>query len=293
MFTFRSGLGHWPALCVALAMLGSSGRIGAATESKQYEVEGIVRAPLSAEGELMVEHEDVPGLMPSMTMPFKPQDRAEAAGLEPGDGVAFTLVISDAGATIARIRKIDPASVSLPTPPPQSGANGTIKRVKEGDTWPAFELVDQNGKSIAPADFAGNYTLLNFIFTRCAVPDYCPLMTRNFVEIKSALGAETGAGKVRLLSVSFDPEDTPEVLRQYAEAKGAGWTFATGEPGEIDKLTKAFAVRVEQEGGTYNHGLCTALVGPDGKILQLWRGNAWKPQEVTEAVRAALQSSNN
>jgi len=277
-----------------VSVLAGCGRADKSGAMREYEVRGIVREPLSGESEIMVEHEDVPGLMPSMTMPFKPRDRAEAVDLKAGDGVAFTLTVDDAGSSISQIRKIDPASVKLPVPlPPRGGADAPVKRIKEGDTWPVFTLVDQNENDISSADLAGNYTLVNFMFTRCAVPDYCPLMTRNFAEIESALGAETGAGKVRLLSVSFDPEDTPEVLRQYAKAKGADWTFATGDPGEIDKVTRAFAVRVEQEGGTYNHGLCTALIGPDGKILQLWRGNAWKPQEVTEAVRTALGTTQN
>lgn len=282
---------------VALLLVGAlagGGRGEEPSSERHYEVRGIIRQSLNEEGEIVVEHEDVAGLMPSMTMPFKPRDRAEAADLKPGDGVAFTLFIGDAGASIAQIRKIDPGSVILPAPAPRpAGAEAAVRRVKEGDIWPAFTLVDQNGKDLKSADLAGTYTLLDFMFTRCAVPDFCPLMTRNFSEIKSALATDAGADKLRLLSVSFDPKDTPEVLRQYAEAKGANWTFATGESGEIDKLTKAFAVRVEEESGTYNHGLCTALVGPDGKILQLWRGNAWKPQEVTEAVRAALHSTNN
>ena len=281
-------------LLLLAGVFAIDGRCEELGSERHYEVRGIVRQPLNTEGEIVVEHEDVPGLMPSMTMPFKVRDAAEAKDLKPGDGISFTLSVGGSSAFISQIRKIDPASVKLPTPaPPREGADASVRRVKEGDTWPAFTLVDQNGKDLASADLGGNYTLLNFMFTRCAVPDYCPLMMRNFAEIKSALGAEAGTDKVRLLSVSFDPQDTPEVLRQYAGAKGADWTFATGEPGEIDKLTKAFAVRLEQEGGTYNHGLCTALIGPDGRVLQLWRGNAWKPQEVTDAVRAALGGQRN
>lgn len=288
--------GAVPAMVLLLlaGVVAMDGRCEEPGSGRHYEVRGIVREPVSEEGTIMVEHEDVPGLMPSMTMPFAVRDAAEAKDLKPGDGISFTLSVGEGSAFISRIRKIDPASVKLPIPPPRrEGADAVVRRLKEGDTWPAFALVDQNGKELKSADLAGNYTLLNFIFTRCAVPDYCPLMTRNFAEIKSALGAYIDAGKVRLLSISFDPQDTPEVLRQYAKAKEADWTFATGEPSEIDKLTKAFAVRVEQEGGTYNHGLCTALVGPDGKIQQLWRGNAWKPQEVVEAVRAALHTTGN
>jgi len=272
---------------VVMVMFGFSGSSHGA--ERHYEVRGIVRAPLSEEGKIVVEHEDVQGLMPSMTMPFKPLNPADAADFKAGDGVEFTLTLGDSGSTISKVRKIDPASVRLGVPEPRR-PGASVKRVKEGDVWPPFSLVDQNGKAINQETFRGAFTLVDFIFTRCAVPDYCPLMTSNFSEIRSALAADADAGRLRMLSVSFDPKDTPDVLRQYAEAKKADWIFATGGLEEIDNITKAFAVRIEEEGGTYNHGLCTALIGPDGKILQIWRGNTWKPQEVIEAIRTALKT---
>ncbi len=284
------GIYKIPALLLLIAFAGCD-RAPEAAATRQYEVRGIVRAPVSKEGAISVEHEDIAGLMPSMTMPFKLGDVAEGADLKPGDAVTFTLVLGNESSHIAGIRKIDPASVNLPKPEPRpAGAGAAVKRVKEGDMWPAFKLVDQNGRELASGDFTGVLTLVDFIFTRCAVPNYCPLMTENFSQIESALSAASENDRVRLLSVSFDPVDTPEVLSQYAQVKKAGWTFATGEPGEIDRLTKAFGVRVEEEGGTLNHGLCTALIGPDGKILQIWRGNQWKPQEVLESIRTALQT---
>lgn len=280
-------------LLLSLVILSGCDRGAVANKEREYEVRGIVRSPISAEGSLVVEHEDVAGLMPSMTMPFKLQNVAEAADFQPGDGLAFTLVLGDGYSHITGLRKIDPATVKLPQPELRSAAATGVKRVKEGDVWPVFELVDQTGKEMGSGDFAGVFTLVDFIFTRCAVPDYCPLMTSHFLEIEKALAEDSAQGNVRLLSVSFDPMDTPDVLRQYAEAKDAGWTFATGKPEEIDKLTKAFGVRVEEEGGTLNHSLCTALIGPDGRVLHLWRGNKWKPQEVVEAIRAAQQTSQD
>lgn len=275
----------------ALLVVGLSGceRSEKAGDIREYEVRGIVRAPVSAEGELVIEHEDIAGLMPSMTMPFKLENTAEGADFHVGDGVTFTLTLGDKSSRISKLGRVAPDSVKLPAPAPRSAPGGASpQRLKEGDPSPEFELVDQGGRAIHAKDFSGKLLLLDFIFTRCAVPNYCPLMTSNFAEIAAALKAEGAEDRVQLLSISFDPFDTPDVLRQYAEAKGAGWTFATGNPEEIDRLTRAFAVRVEEEGGTLNHTLCTALLGPDGRILQVWRGNTWKPQEVVEAIRPAL-----
>jgi protein SCO1/2 len=55
--------------------------------------------------------------------------------------------------------------------------------------------------------------LLTFIYTRCPLPNFCPLMSKNFSELEHRLGAKF-TNRFKLLSVSIDPEfDTPEVLK--------------------------------------------------------------------------------
>ena len=136
--------------------------------------------------------------------------------------------------------------------------------------------------------------MLTFIFTRCPVPKFCPLISHNFSELQEAIKADAGAaGKTRLLSITLDPKfDTPEILKSYAQQQKADpqiWTFATGEPAEIDKLTQSFAVFVQPEAGTISHGLATALIGPDGHVVKIWRGNAWKSSEVIDELRRQVK----
>ena len=106
---------------------------------------------------------------------------------------------------------------------------------------------------------------------------------------ESYSGLADALAAARLLSISFDPEfDRPEILKQYAQHAGAVpalWTFATGEPDEIHKLTKAFSIFIQPEGGTISHGLATALIDRDGKILKIWRGNGWSPTEIITELK--------
>jgi cytochrome oxidase Cu insertion factor (SCO1/SenC/PrrC family) len=37
---------------------------------------------------------------------------------------------------------------------------------------------------------------------------------------------------------------------------------------------------------TLLHELATALVSPNGKIVKIWRGNAWTPDEIIQEIRA-------
>jgi protein SCO1 len=258
--------------------------------ARVFEVRGVVRGVLDAESAtIAIEHENIPGYMPSMTMPFTVKDRAQADGLKAGAGVAFRMVVTDTAAWIDSVKQIDAASVKLGAPEPK-GPESDTPRLKEGDRWPGFTLKDQAGRTLTRADFDGAPVLVTFIFTRCPIPNFCPLMSRNFATLDKALAADPVlAGKVRLLSISFDTEyDTPEHLAQYA-AQYAGrtdnWRLAGGTPEEIAKLTKAFSVYVRPEGGTISHGLCTALIGPDGVVRKMWRGNSWTTDEVLSEVR--------
>ena len=102
---------------------------------------------------------------------------------------------------------------------------------------PAFELVDQSGKSFSLSDLDGNVWVVNFIFTSC--PSICPLLTDGMGKLQDRYSAY-GIDGVKLLSITVDPEnDTPEVLRAYAEANEADperWKFLTGDSQAIRDL---------------------------------------------------------
>lgn len=99
-----------------------------------------------------------------------------------------------------------------------------------------FHLLNQFGREISSKDFAGSVLLVNFIFTRC--PDTCPLITQQMSKVQRRLKGT--AKSVQLLSISVDPEyDQPEVLKRYADHYSADknlWTFATGNPEEVQNL---------------------------------------------------------
>ena len=156
---------------------------------------------------------------------------------------------------------------------------------------PQFRLTNQNSEPISLDTFRGRPFVLTFVFTRCPLPNFCPRMSNNFEELQTAIKTGSDAlATTRLLSITLDPGfDTPEVLKSYAgyhHADPQSWTFATDDEKEIEELTRAFSVYRQTEGGTISHGLATALIDNNGKVVRIWRGNAWKPEEVIEEIRA-------
>lgn len=268
------------ALAVVVVCVGLP--LGAADSNRVFHVKGVVReAYQPKDGTISIQHEEIPGFMPAMTMPFY-VDATEGRRLSPGDRVEFEFHVGER----SRATKFRKVGQDVVQPRAAASTTGRQRRLRDGDDIPAFELVDQDGRSLTHDALKGRYTIVTFVFTRCPVPDFCPLIGKKFQELQSTLRDQPGlpTSEVQLLSVSIDPEhDTPAMLRAYGESLGADfarWRFATGATGEVEKLTRAFAVRTERNGSSLDHALATALISPEGKLVEIWRGNGWKPAEI-------------
>jgi protein SCO1/2 len=290
----RSGSALIALTCAAL-LSSACGRKSepAGNAPDQYEVRGLVRGLPPDHKTLDIEHEDIPGFMPSMTMPFEVREDKEIDGLNLGDAIAFRLNVTRRESWIDQVRKIDSAQLHLPTPGPTVASVETVasERLHEGDQIPDFQLTDQDGKPVTLETFRGHPFVLTFIFTRCPLPTFCPRMAEDFAELQKAIQSSSSGplATTRLLSISFDPEhDTPAVLKEFGQHAGADfavWTFATGPSAEMRRLTKEFSVLVQPEKGTISHSLATALIDPQGRIEKIWRGNGWTPAEVVNELQ--------
>jgi len=129
-------------------------------------------------------------------------------------------------------------------------------------TVPEFSLVASSGQPLSPADLAGNIWVADFIFTGC--PSLCPTLSAQMAKLQGTLAA-AGARSVRLVSFSVDPSnDTPAVLRGYADrfhADADRWLFVTGDRAALHALISdgfhlAIAERSARE-NTDGEGLIT------------------------------------
>lgn len=264
--------------------------VSACSRAKRYPLVGQVLAVNAERQELTVRHEDIRGFMPGMTMPFKVKDPAQVAGSKPGDLITATLVVEDSLGYLTDVRKTGqaalPADVSGPAPTPT---------IQAGDEVPDAELTDQSGRSRRLSDWRGRTIAVTFTYTRCPIPDFCPMMDRHFAAVQTSLKADADLGaRVHLLSVSFDPDyDTPLVLKAHAARVGADpqlWSYLTGSRQGIDKLAGALGVTVMREDAKATeiiHNLRTAVIAADGTLVKVLNGNGWQPDELLAEIRAA------
>jgi protein SCO1/2 len=239
-------------------------------------------------GTVTVAHQSIPGYMGAMTMSFIVKDQWAFKVLKPGQSISATLVIEDDHSWLEGLVVTEegrPGSDSLA--PPESVTSAL------GQEVPDFSLLNRDGKRIHLHQYHGKALLLTFIYTRCPLPDYCPLMSRNFAQIAEQVRSDPKlSASTQLLSISIDPEfDTPAVLRAYGR-KCAGtlhpfdhWEFATGTPEQVRKVAEFFGLRYWTDRGQIVHSLVTALVAPNGKVIQVYRGNDWQPAQVVSELR--------
>ena len=285
---------------ISLGMIGCRGTANSPAVSKnasqQYPVRGIVVSIDPSNGEVLLKHDAIPGLMPAMTMSYRLENPSILSELHPGDLITATLLADHdaAGPTNLRLTNIVVIAQARPDYRPDVNYHVPAK----GDDVPDFTLLNQSGRTIDLKQFRGKVVLMTFIYTRCPLADFCPRMSRNFATIDKTLQSDPALYKnTHLLSVSFDPTyDTPKVLRSYGGAYTGNyvketfqhWDFAAPSVAELPKMEQFFDVGVTPaKNGTLQHSLSTVVIGKDGKIFAFWPTNDWTPAEVLAEVHSA------
>ena len=267
---------------------------------KRYAIKGKVIAVDKSDRTATISHEDIVGYMPAMTMPFKIKNDADLEMMKPGDQITGTLVVDDLSSWIEITAIIEGGAPLTPT---------TIVpgEPKPGDDIPDFGLVNQDGKRIHLAQYRGKALALTFVYTRCPQPDQCTLMSNNFALIDQEVQKQPGLYETtHLLTISFDADyDTPKVMRsygashtgRYSDETFAHWEFATGSTDEVKGIAQFFGMRYYQDTASGNeqviHSLRTAVIGPDGKLYKLYRGNEWKPAEIVADMAALMPKTDS
>jgi protein SCO1/2 len=263
-------------------------------EARSYELQGQILAIDATAQEVLVKHEDIPGFMPAMTMPYAVKDAAVLQGRAAGDLIKATLRVSpDGGAWLAAITKTGTA------PLPEDAATAipvaaNIHILQSGDDAPETPLAGADGKPVSLKDWRGSAVAVTFIYTRCPLAQYCPLLDRRFAELQQTVANDPNLrGRIRLLSVSFDPDhDSNAVLQAHAKKQGADpgvWAFATAPDAVVDRFAVAFGVNVIREkDGTITHNLRTAVIDPSGRVVAIHSDNTWTVAELAGELKRAL-----
>lgn len=268
----------------------------ASSAAKRYNLRGKVVSVDKAAKKATIEHEEIPGFMEAMTMPFPIQEDWVWDELKPGVEVRAELVVdstADQPYWLEKIGIVAAANPNQPEPP----INTNFAQI--GQSVPDFSLTNQDGKRITLKNFRGKAFAVTFIYARCPLPDYCIKMSTGFSDVAHAINDDPPLKeKIALLTISFDPEnDTPAKLRSYGlgymgkDAKDLGvWQLAVGSDAEVKKIAEFYGLRYETDQNDktqINHNLRTIVISTEGKVTKVFAGNDWTAGQLLNELRAA------
>ncbi len=277
------------AIALLLVTLGLLPGCSRKPPGREYRITGHVLAVKADLTEITIRHDDIPGFMPAMTMPFKVKTRALLKDRQVGDLVEGTLVVTDEDAWLSRLEKTGWS----PFEEAAEAASPPVDPIDRGELVPDETFIDQDGRALRLSELRGSNVLLTFIYTRCPLPDFCPRMDRQFASVQRAVEAGEVKRPVRLLSVSFDPDfDTPAVLREHAARVGANpriWKYVTAPRARVDAFGARLGldiIRNPKNAADITHNLRTAVIDPEGRLITVF-GSDWTPELALRALAPA------
>ena len=158
---------------------------------------------------------------------------------------------------------------------------------------------DETGKAVRLGDYFGRKpVILSLVYYRC--PMLCSEVLAGLEGSLRALSFDAGK-EFNVLTVSFDPKDTPQTatekkattLKGYRRAGAAeGWHFLTGPQESIDALTRAVGFEYQYDAKTdqFAHSTAIMVVTPEGRLAQYYYGVEYPPKDLRLGL---IQASQN
>ena len=268
---------------------------------QRYSGQGLILKVDQVHKTVLVSSDAIPGYMEAMTMLYSVRDKKELQNIGTGMLVDFTLVVDHDTSFVEGIRahkyqglEPDPLTArrlkllnQLANPP-------TMKTVAIGESVPDFTLMDQNRRKLVLSNFAGKVIVLNFIYTRCVLPNFCFRSSNNLGLLQRRFWQRLGRDLV-LLTVTFDPvHDDPVALAEYAatwKADSNNWHFLTGSAEDVRRVCELFGEDFFQDEGLMAHSLHTAIINRKGKLVANLEGNEFSAQQLGDLVQQILTAS--
>ena len=177
--------------------------------------------------------------------------------------------------------------------------NVGIEQHLDGQIPADLNFRDESGKAVRMGDYFGSKpVILNLVYYNC--PMLCGEVLSGLESALRVLKFDVGK-EFDVLTVSFDPRETPEmatkkkaeILKRYGRAGAAlGWHFLTGPQKSIDALTKAagFQYQYDPKTGQFAHATAIMVLTPEGKIAQYYYGVEYAPKDLRLGLIEASQN---
>ena len=262
------------------------------SNNKTYIVTGTIIEIQRESNQFLIHHDEIPGFMMSMTMPFTLADSMDIERFQVGDSLKFRLVLKNGKAKANAF---------------QFQGKGTLPELDDmwsdeytplniGEIFSDITLLNLDSTEISISDSDGKFRLISFIFTRCPMPNMCPAVVSKNQFLANAF---IGESNLEFILISFDYlYDTPSVLKQtyrsLIEVNSNINIFSSTEHMN-DIFSLAGQSNVSFWGVDENdigHTLRSVLIDPERRFMKAFDGTDWRPEAAERDIRNILRAYN-
>jgi protein SCO1/2 len=196
------------------------------------------------------------------------------------------------------------AAAQVPPPPseladrtPPVLRNIRIDQKLDSQVPPDLTFKDETGQTVRLGDYFGKRPMiLVLVYFKC--PQLCTVVLTDLLHSLNGLVGMSVGEQFDILTVSFDPRETPELaaakkrsyLKEYGRASAAqGWHFLTGQQPQIAALADSVGFRYEwsEEYKQYMHASGLMILTPQGKVSQYFYGIDYAANDLRLALNRA------
>ncbi len=260
-----------------------------------YTVRGVILEIQENKKQLMIRHDEIPGFMMAMTMPFTIHESVDLSQFSIGDSVHFQLVITD-NTTFSRKfvvvghNEIDVIEEDF------DWENDPYDPLEMGDLIDDGIFLGLDSNFVSLSDWSGKHLFISFLFTRCPMPNMCPALVVKNQYLVNVLKNEN----IQFVVISFDYlYDTPSVMKELygsLDDDNENLTFLSSY-GFLDDLNL-----ISRQSGMHfwgvqendiGHSMRSVLISPEGRLLSAYDGMSWLAGDVEKEIRNFLVMTNN
>ena len=264
--------------------------LGCSSRNKSYPVRGTIIEVRQETNEFLIHHDEIPGFMMAMTMPFQLGDSTDINRYHIGDSLKFRLEMGEKRAIASNFQLLGKGTL----PETDDMWDDDYTPLEIGEIFTDVTFLDLDSNAVRLSDSDGKFRLISYIFTRCPMPNMCPA-----VVVKNQYLAKVfnDVPEIEFILLSFDYiYDTPSILKSnYGSLVESNSNLkAYSSFGYInDMFTLGGQSLVSFWGIEENdigHSLRSVLIDPERRLLKAFEGTDWRPEAAEREINNILKA---